>query len=748
MADNISTLAAKLRPFWLRDDANVTTVAAGGTAGITDHGALSGLLDDDHTQYLTNARGDARYLSTLSAGAGLTLTMTPVITLDVGVSGLGLGVGADAVTLTSSSSPGAAASILASSGAGLLTLYNGAFTQAASSAATFATGFAGSGWRVDYGITTANKASAEFDDLTVRGRMRVYELLIQQIRATNGSVFVSSASKVVGVTTATNPAWTVNGTPLTFNGTPAELSTTLYDITTAKTTGATDTDGGSNDRRLYHGFLYGDVIRAQQVRWDGAAFAGVIQSNLEVTSVAGLYTYGAAFVSGDAPAVGFDYVRLGNSSDTSRQGSVYLTSDDSAAPFIDIVDGVRYHTDWNSASVRRVRVGKLTGISDAAFGGALSGYGLYGDNVYLRGQMVVTGGSLGGLAAADVNSNTTTIDGGHITANSINASQIVAGAITAEKIGVLSLSAITANMGTLTTGSIVIGSANQLWLNDGADGALNIGGNIKTDAPFRVTASGALTATGANITGQFDITGNSVITGGLATTGSIYAGNNSVRLSTDGIRMKLLTDTAPNIPTSTAAMRWMLTTTDAWTNAANYGGIVSYYNTSTSPDVVDVNVTSVVGDDFDTATDARVVLQAGHYAGGTYTDAYLIVTREAGGGARTVNVGCDTFNASNNVYVTGNMSALTITDRTPFYDGDAVAELREVRGIAPLARGDASNDGESELDHDSLPVFARKRVYNHVTKEERDERDIGAMVSILTTAVQQLDARLSAIEGK
>lgn len=33
---------------------------AGG--GVTDHGALSGLADDDHPQYLTQARGDARYL--------------------------------------------------------------------------------------------------------------------------------------------------------------------------------------------------------------------------------------------------------------------------------------------------------------------------------------------------------------------------------------------------------------------------------------------------------------------------------------------------------------------------------------------------------------------------------------------------------------------------------------------------------------------------------------------------------------
>jgi hypothetical protein len=35
--------------------------AAGGGGGVTDHGALTGLADDDHPQYLNNTRGDTRY---------------------------------------------------------------------------------------------------------------------------------------------------------------------------------------------------------------------------------------------------------------------------------------------------------------------------------------------------------------------------------------------------------------------------------------------------------------------------------------------------------------------------------------------------------------------------------------------------------------------------------------------------------------------------------------------------------------
>ena len=38
-----------------------THTHAGGGGGGADHGALTGLADDDHTQYLTQARGDARY---------------------------------------------------------------------------------------------------------------------------------------------------------------------------------------------------------------------------------------------------------------------------------------------------------------------------------------------------------------------------------------------------------------------------------------------------------------------------------------------------------------------------------------------------------------------------------------------------------------------------------------------------------------------------------------------------------------
>lgn len=58
-----------LRTFSPKDVADMAGVHGGGGGGVTDHGALTGLADDDHTQYHNDARGDARYDSLGSAAS-------------------------------------------------------------------------------------------------------------------------------------------------------------------------------------------------------------------------------------------------------------------------------------------------------------------------------------------------------------------------------------------------------------------------------------------------------------------------------------------------------------------------------------------------------------------------------------------------------------------------------------------------------------------------------------------------------
>jgi hypothetical protein len=321
------------------------------------------------------------------AGAGLA-SNNKVLSVGVANTGAtGLTVEADAVRLTSSSNPGAAAAVLASDATGKLTLpllvasssvttplvTAGAGqsltlqapqdiilspgTNLAKLAAgkhlqseTFTSGFAGAGWRIEQGALTA----AEVDNLTVRGTMRVYELLIQQIRATNGSVFVSSSAKLEAVTL---------------------VSGSTYDCTT---------DGSAAD---YQPFAVGDVLRAQRVNLGSGTL--VWRSDLVVTAInvgGNARKFRATLQSATtAPAAGMEFVRLGNTSDVARQGAVYLTADDSGAPFIDVVAGIAAHADWNTAGKVKTRLGRLDGI----FGqtdefGLWAGTGVTAGDRYIR----------------------------------------------------------------------------------------------------------------------------------------------------------------------------------------------------------------------------------------------------------------------------------------------------------------------------------------------------------------------------
>ena len=67
-----------------------------------------------------------------------------------------------------------------------------AYFDGSLSSERFTSGMAGTGWAVLCSRTTGT-VSATFDELTVRRRMRVYELEVQRASATNGSLWVTDA---------------------------------------------------------------------------------------------------------------------------------------------------------------------------------------------------------------------------------------------------------------------------------------------------------------------------------------------------------------------------------------------------------------------------------------------------------------------------------------------------------------------------------------------------------------------------
>ena len=212
------------------------------------------------------------------------------------------------------------------------------------SSPSFVSGFAGSGFRL-------NEDGLTVDNLTVRKLMSVYELVINQIRATNGSLWVADSAKINGI----------------------GMSGSNYVCTI-------DTD----NNRIAVPFATNDVVRCQ--KWDGrniAYYVGVVSA-----ISAGQFTLTIIDGAG-IPAIGDDLVRIGNTSNVNRQGALYLTSSDNNAPYLDVVDGV---VDEDLSGKTKVRLGRLTGIVDPDLG-TLSGYGLYAENAYIRGQIHVIGGN-------------------------------------------------------------------------------------------------------------------------------------------------------------------------------------------------------------------------------------------------------------------------------------------------------------------------------------------------------------------
>ena len=228
---------------------------------------------------------------------------------------------------------------------------NGIKTEQFQSRTTFVTGFAGAGYKMT--ITGAPvKSTFEVDNLIVRNTLKAYTFEVDKIDVIGGSLVISPASGTVSA---------ISSNDLHF-----------------------DTAGGVNPIQ----FKTGDYIKAQQwVNYDHTIIASYFGHVVDDSNKA------AGYITMDTVTgawAGMRCSQWGSSSDNARQNMLYMTSSDSNNPFIEGHTGVT--TGVLNDTTRRFRLGNLTGITDTAL--SPSGYGLYCNNVFLKGAITITSGSV------------------------------------------------------------------------------------------------------------------------------------------------------------------------------------------------------------------------------------------------------------------------------------------------------------------------------------------------------------------
>ena len=193
------------------------------------------------------------------------------------------------------------------------------------------------------------------DFLTVRQQMKVFELLIQKIRSTGGSIVVSPA----------------NGR--------------IKDVV----------DDGTNWQIYFeteHDFASGDILRVQTykgVSTEAHQFAsrlwwGIVSS---VASDGAVIVPKSSVTGGNTPAEGDEVVQWGNDTTTpGRDNLIYITAAENDKPAIDLLTGVN---SVGSNGTLMVRIGNLDGINTGSTVLSNMGWGLYAPNCYLKGKFVL-----------------------------------------------------------------------------------------------------------------------------------------------------------------------------------------------------------------------------------------------------------------------------------------------------------------------------------------------------------------------
>ena len=234
------------------------------------------------------------------------------------------------------------------------------------SSETFVSGWSGYGWRLlmkevmNVIGSTVLKSELEVDELTVRGSLRAFEFIINQLRGENDNFVFAGMQKVQSV--------------------DADNKTIYLD---------------TNKGETYCPFTKGDILRCQRFQTGGTIIKqyDILVKEAHVGSLSDGENRIDSIVweafSGDINdiAQGDVLCRLDNDRDPERKGIITTTSVGSNSPYIDVIYGLI----TNPKESLKVRLGKLDGIVNEMLG-ELSGYGLYSNNAFLTGEFYLSTG--------------------------------------------------------------------------------------------------------------------------------------------------------------------------------------------------------------------------------------------------------------------------------------------------------------------------------------------------------------------
>lgn len=204
----------------------------------------------------------------------------------------------------------------------------------------YTSGFGGEGFLLEM---KDGLSKLEVDELSVRNVMTVFELLIQRIRAVGGQIVVSPADGKIKEVRDNGDSYFI-----TFE---CENLFVKHD-------------------QIRHQTFTGGNLKSYWVEVQHSTTDGITVLKSEFNGI--------------IPMPGDNVVLFGNTINTRRQ-NVILISATEEKPCIDVLEGVK---SKSLSGCLKTRLGSLNDIVDATFG-QLSGYGLYSENAYLKGEFIV-----------------------------------------------------------------------------------------------------------------------------------------------------------------------------------------------------------------------------------------------------------------------------------------------------------------------------------------------------------------------